>query len=136
MEKIALVLGDWSQDGHNKTETVLIESNLSKKEIEKAYQKGAEKAGISICDCCEDYEDNQLSPDQIEKLEAFIPGLRKEFEKHGAVFEEDEDVRIYTDEFTFCYLETVKFGNPKFKYKIVKADSAEIQIGGYGLFTS
>jgi hypothetical protein len=43
-----LVLGDWSGDGHGKSEKVLVESNKTVKEIQNAYKASCKLTGVSF----------------------------------------------------------------------------------------
>ena len=115
---INLVIGDWSHDGHEKTETVTVSSNLTIKEIEKAFKIGVNKLGFDITKCCEDYEDHVLPKKANDALKkAGFKGV-------------DEEGYFY-ETFADIYLFTVKQGDDSFKYKIVTNQT--INIGGYGL---
>ena len=48
MNKMYLVLGDWSGDGHGISEKVLIESNVSAQEIQEAYKASCKLTGVSF----------------------------------------------------------------------------------------
>jgi hypothetical protein len=135
---ISLVIGDWSGDGHDKRETIIILSNLNNKDINKAYKKGSEKLGFDFCnDVCRDYEDHEISKDKLDLLIA--NGLKikdiafddydlKEFEKDGTL-------RLWTEPFAEIYLFIVKLGNPDFEYTFLEGKSdPSIHIGGYGLY--
>jgi hypothetical protein len=129
---ISLVLGDWSGDGHEKTETIVLRSNLTNKQIEDAYKKGTNKVGFDfIRTIANEYEDNVIS---AEKLDALIELGLKDFDRIGDDTDED-DYNLDTDSFADIYLFIVKLGNEDFEYKILVGESnPEIRIGGYGLF--
>jgi hypothetical protein len=70
-----IVLGDWSSDGHGKSEKILIESNTPVSELQQAYKKSCKKTGISFhhdyprlkaekIEICTKYEESQMT-DQI-----------------------------------------------------------------------
>src|SRR5688572_21393986 len=129
--KITVVVGDWSQDGHNLTESFTVESNLSKEEVEKAYKKGTKALKVSIADLCNDYSDNAIPKLTYNKFVSLKPSI----EELGWKCEEDDKDgirRIGPDEFAEMYFVTVKAGNKNFKWTYVK--SGHIHIGGYGLF--
>lgn len=48
MNKMYLVLGDWSDDGHGKHDKILLESNVSVKDIQKAYKASCRSTGVSF----------------------------------------------------------------------------------------
>jgi hypothetical protein len=128
MHTVNIVVGDWSHDGHSMTETYTIESNLTGDEIEAAYKKGTEKLGFDLVeDCCAEYEDNQVSLEQIKMLEASGFDISK--------FDKDKNGNycgIWHDLFVELYLHVIKLGDDSFKWDWT--ESEDINIGGYGLF--
>lgn len=121
-----LILGDWSHDGHEKTETITIKTNLSKEQIKSAYIKGSNLIGVDLIDeVAAEYEDSTLSLEYLEK-----------FKKAG--FEPNEDMfykgfyELDTEEYTNLYFFVLKKGNENFEYEII--ENEDIDIGGYGLF--
>lgn len=141
-----LVLGDWSDDGHGKTDIFIINSNLDSEEILAAYKKASKKLGFKFMDdVCADYEDNSIPIDYLKKLIESGLQLDQVFTsdydlKRAKKVLEDEDseenVSLWTDSYTAIFLFIVKLGNPEFEYKIVEDDTDRINIGGYGLFGS
>jgi hypothetical protein len=117
---ITLVMGDESGDGHGQTATLLLLSNLTSKQIEAAYKKGAKKLGIDVkANVASEYEDRIICAHDLKK-----------FTDAGMVWTDDATF-LWTDSFPKLYLFTVKVGNPAFEYKEVKG--GKISIGGYGL---
>jgi hypothetical protein len=139
---IALILGDWSQDGHKQTETVSIKSNLSSDEIMHAYEKASKSLGFNfINEVASDYEDNCLERDKLKALMNHGLSLKKMLKYDYDVEEaqkclDDENSRgiyLYTESYINIFLAIVKIGNENFKYRPSKKDT--LNIGGYGLFT-
>lgn len=126
-EIVRVVLGDWSDDGHGKTETYVIKTNLSGKELEKAFKAGVKKSGFDITEHCGDNEDYAIPDD-----------LYDYFEKAGVVFDsiQDEPGNHFccTDDFFHVYMKTCEIGNDTLKWSVEKNYDNEIRIGGYGLF--
>lgn len=132
--RVELSVGDWSRDGHNISESLFIMSNLTGKQMEKAYKKGVKVCGLDVeASVAAEYEDSVLREEDFEKLKAagfpfeakWEMDLRKTFEE------------IYLDEDMFCdlYLFVVKLGDPKFEHEYIKTDYNNIvRVGGYGLF--
>jgi hypothetical protein len=138
-----ILLGDTSGDGHSQSESFLIESNLSRSEISKAYDKGTEILGLEyrtnyggverirykgISNFCEDYEDSEIPEYFIDLL-----GMHGVLDKVG----DREDLfegYCYSDQFLQIYLGIVKLGDPTFTHKIISDNVQSIDIGGYGLF--
>lgn len=118
MNKFKIVIGDWSNDGHGRTDDYIISTNLSSKEIDAAYKKAVKFIGIDMVEeLCRDYN-GDITKEQIEIFAA-----------HGIEIEE------YMDRDTFLWLwgEYIKLGNSDFEYKMAE-DVESIEIGGYGLF--
>jgi hypothetical protein len=119
---LSLLMGDPSGDGHGQTGTLLLLSNLSAKEVEKAYKKGAKKLGIDVRkDVAAQFEDRTISASDLQK-----------FKDAGMAWEGDADF-LWTDSYAKLFLFTVKVGDPTFEYQEVK--DATVEIGGYGLFS-
>lgn len=140
---ITLVLGDWSDDGHGKSETIVVGSNLDKDEVFKAYQKGSKKLGFNFIDkIAADYEDNWLSSDKLGKLmehgitpEKFFSN-DYDLKQAKEALENEDGVGLWTDSYAAIFLLIAKLGNETFEYEILPEDrSSRINIGGYGLFS-
>jgi hypothetical protein len=120
---VELVLGDWSDDGHGKTATFVITSNLDGSGIEKAYQAGTKILGFDFSETvCEDYGDTSLPISVLEKL------VEHGFDKSTLECEDS----LWRDSFRDIYLFIVKLGEPNFEFSFILLDS--LKIGGYGLF--
>ena len=48
MNKMYLVIGDWSGDGHDKYQKILVEVNKTVEEVQNAYKKSCKLTGISF----------------------------------------------------------------------------------------
>lgn len=138
--RITLVLGDWSHDGHNMTSNFIIDSNLTSKEVESAYKRGASKCGLDLrANVCSDYEDSSISAEDFKKL-ADAGYDRGDF---GKVDPDDDDPPgdplkvgidyVDHDEFLRMWLFIVKLGEPSFECKEIRSYDVTVNIGGYGL---
>lgn len=65
---IEFEVGDWSKDGHNQSDTVQIKSNYSGKELDEAFARMKSETGIDFQNICEDYEDNEVHEDELQKF--------------------------------------------------------------------
>jgi hypothetical protein len=142
---INLVLGDWSHDGHGLSETYTIQSNLTHKEIEKALAKGEKLAGVSLDDIAAEYECPYLYYEDWENLSAH--GFTVKMLCDNQTYDEDwitgevnNDIRnkevigIHEEGFLNIFFFLVKMGNPEFEYKLLKDETPELKLGGYGLY--
>lgn len=127
---INLKIGDYSFDGHCQTGVISIMSSLSKEQIVEAYNEGCKILGFDfITDYCSEYEDNKFPENKLNVLKSFgFEGLYEE------KFEDEEDYRIYNDDFYNIYLFFVRIGNKNFQCEIINDLKCTINIGGYGLF--
>lgn len=116
MNQIKLTVGDWSGDGHEKTEDFTIHSSMTQEELSKAIKK---LKLMDIGNDCSEYEDNKLSEKSQKKLE-----------KAGIVYDNEEG--LYPESWVQTILECVKHENPGSTFEIVQVPS--INVGGYGLF--
>ncbi len=89
MQEFRLVLGDWSDDGHGKSDEILLRADKPVKDLQDAYKASCKLTGISFngnddfteikreyaeqykYQVCVDYEQNQLSQEVIGVLEKF-----------------------------------------------------------------
>lgn len=128
---INLVVGDWSHDGHGKTQLVTIRSSLSGTEIEEAYKNGVKIIGFDLIECvAANYEDSGIDAEYERKLRAAGVDLDSTVEK---TYDRTE-WSLWTDSYAELYLFFVKTGNPDFKFEFLNHDESNINIGGYGLF--
>lgn len=133
MNKIRLILGDWSGDGHGKSEDIYVECNLDKDNLAKAFDAGVKKLEVDISDCCSDYEDSSIPRDIYQIIAAVDPKWTKKLLGE----EEPENEYDYVEYKTFAtlWMLTAQAGNPDLKWDFCE-DSPYIAIGGYGLFGS
>ncbi len=129
MPIIRLVVGDYSGDGHNKSESFYINSSLSKKNMQEAYINGAKKLGVDLVnDICTNYEDSRLPP---EAKKIFMDAG---FEDKYDYELDDEESMAYNHQWFDLYLFTVWYGNNDFEYLMENQNAETIIVGGYGLF--
>lgn len=117
-----LVLGDWSGDGHGKSDNVLLLSNKSVNEIQNAYKASCKLTGLQFnhnndyternLDWREagkyqigcEYENSSPSEEAIEILKSFNVPMDV-FEEYD---EEDEDYCLHEDGFVKLWIWFVK----------------------------
>jgi len=134
---LSLIIGDESDDGHGKRDTYVIESNLSREEIQAAYTRALSEfdAGC-LTTVAEDYEDCSLSATQLFAMRRI--GYRVQNMYWWQEFKEDwgrgQTPFITADEFVDLFLTIVRAGDSNFVYKRLSSADTELFIGGYGLF--
>lgn len=131
--KIQLILGDPSGDGHKEHSNLYIQSNLSRKQILNAYEKGTKIVGFNFSEeIASEWEDDTIEEEKLKKLREL--GFKVELSNEEFCRDRNEEVNLGDEDFAEMYLFIAKLGNPKFEYEFVVSDA--ITIGGYGLFTS
>ena len=125
--KIELLLGDPEDDGHGGVEGVLLDVNVSKKQLVDAYKKGAEKLGYDFeVKAASEYGKRRLDKyvfDELKDLGWTVP--------RGFALTRQLDVETYVDIWLFL----AKLGCPKLVVKKpVAREPEELYIGGYALF--
>jgi hypothetical protein len=123
MHRIKLVVGDYSCDGHGRSEDFYILSNLAHKELTSAFYKGEEIIGISFYDQLSEYDTRHLDQHTIDKMAMY-------FDVYGI----DADYWIQPHEYVDYWLQIAKVGNPDLKFDYDDGSEPIIEIGGYGLF--
>lgn len=132
---VDLIVGDWSHDGHEKTETVSIKINITPGELREAYERGRDQVGFDLTsDVANDYEDRKLSNVRMKALVA--KGYDERSVERDEYNNESDDYAgdyvLSHDSFVDVWLFIAKLGNPDLTYETL--NSASINVGGYGLF--
>jgi len=153
MNKFYLVLGDWSDDGHGKSDKILLKSNKSVTEIQNAYKQSCKsttcsfnhnddftgikrdyKESIKYCVCSE-YQQTTLTPEII-----------KIFKKQNCPFLkklENDDYIVSQEIFVKLLMWFISLSLPDFKCEEIEDDipvlngywdnNLNVQFG-YGLY--
>lgn len=68
--KYKMVFGDWSGDGHGKTETLHVEvpDTITQEMMKENYEKNKQRFGFGYNEFASDYEENRISAGQVEVL--------------------------------------------------------------------
>lgn len=154
MYKIYLTLGDWANNGHGKSEKILLESNKPISSINESYIKSVKLTLVNFnnyrhiqydykkaekFEFCVSYEDCYLNHYIFEKLAKF--GLTRELlESFGA---EDWKERVEGQEpkwfinidcFALLFIWFVKLSDKELEIKKIDSSIPELKGFGYGLF--
>lgn len=137
MKKLKLIVGDWSADGHEKTDTIIVSINKTETELSDAYDKSHKLTGIDFSEtCCCDYEDHNISKavyNSVVKHFSETTGMKwKELYSRSEDDDYDNGVVESSEMFAELYLEFIQLSLPDLVWEFVGIP--EINIGGYGLF--
>lgn len=127
--KESLIIGDWSEDGHGKTETINFNCTHGRDEIREAYQKFVDKHHISLHDYTDDsilveYEDYALSQETYHALE--LAGI--DFSRFDDFICEDDSYYMTPHNVAVLFLEMVRCELDHFQFEFLKERSP---INGY-----
>ncbi len=136
---ITLSVGDWSGDGHGKSDSIVIRSNLDKKAIEKSYRKATKELGFDFCkDVCAEWEDNNLPKEMLDALvERGLKTVKMDidFDIERSKKDNEWEVHLWVNDYANIYLFIVALGNKEFQYIPLDGDiNPTIHIGGYGIY--
>jgi len=152
MQKIDIVLGDWSSDGHGKSDKVTILVNKTPQEMKLAYKASCKALGISFNhnddftevkpldnyteqynaenarQVCADYRETQINQWVLDilkdKCSQFIkPEVMEEIEAN--------DTYINHDTFVGLLMGFVSYSLPKFKWEYPDASDKVPVFNGY-----
>lgn len=154
MKQVKLIVGDWSGDGHEKSEDFFVEVDDAI-DLNKFYKKGTKLLGVNFIEkFCTDYEDQYVSSkfwkllkSKTELPERLVRVVENEEYYYDENFEgyDNEDSgeddtppspdhhSLQPTTFVIIYLEICKLGGLE-NYKLVEDTFETIDIGGYGLF--
>lgn len=139
--KYKIIIGDWSSDGHGKSESFMFNTNYEKEDIRNAYLKFCEQSNIQLHGdgfFCQ-YEDNVLSEEDYDKLTqngCDLSFLELDLDATGGVVE----YYFLAEDVFRLFMAMVKVILLDFKYEIFRPEmlfpSSDFNIGGigYGVF--
>lgn len=149
LHKMYLVLGDWSDDGHGKSNKVLLESNVTVDVVQQAYKDSCKLTGVSF-NHNEDYTEKKNAPlIATEYEDSFIPSEAIQIfrEKFGLTqeiaqswfpddelcekIEDNETICLYGDAFVNAWIWFVRLSHPEIQIKTLDAKDEIPCINGY-----
>lgn len=135
MNLLTLRVGDWSGDGHERTEDILVRVNKSSVDIETAYYKGVKVCEVDVKSLVADFEEWDIPSAELRKLHR--NGILRDwnFDDEESL-SEDFSLLYEIDMYVEIYLRIAQLGDPDLKYETVDTDENPVlYIGGYGLFS-
>jgi len=129
---IHLILGD----KRNHTDTVIIKTNFTIKQLKSAYIKGAKKIGFDLSkSICTAFDDTQICFEDYSKLMDAGLIMKEIFKQEKYLIQKikyEDNLLVDIDSFAKIWLFIAKLGNKNFNYKIQNVKNV-INIGGKGL---
>ena len=133
-EKIELVIGDWSNDGHGRVDSIPLIIKVDncdsvKKALVEAEKILFEQYNIDLTLWFAEYEDNKLRKYEVEKLIE----LGIEFDKQN--IDENGELIVYNaDEFYEIWKQLIVKANPNISIERIKLGAFISKCSGYGIY--
>src|SRR6185312_12976492 len=110
-----VVVGDWSSDGHGKTETVTFNTNATEEELKAAYKAGVQIIGFDMVEeLCSDYEDNKLPRRYAELLTRAGINYLDYVDTYGLdVNNPNAKLSMYLEQYIQLWCTFIRTGNPQ-----------------------
>jgi hypothetical protein len=116
-----IVIGDWSDDGHNQKAFYTFECSHDEKTVQKAYKEAVKKCKVALHDddkqgitaiCCH-YEENSILEEEINALKTL--GVDLSFTENQS----EEKRYVSSKDIAFIFFEMVKTQIEGFTYKLI-----------------
>lgn len=145
MKKMYLVLGDWSDDGHGKSDKILVESNCTVDGVQQAYKDSCKMTGVqfnhnenysglkSYLEIATDYEENTIPVEAVEIFREKF-GLTKEIIEGWELddeYEEGEPIHLNSDSIVNAWIWFVRLSHPEIIIQEVDVKDEIPCINGY-----
>jgi hypothetical protein len=136
MNKLKLRIGDYSGDGHEKSETFYFLSNRTSSEIKEIIEKSNQLTGIDFEHLFSDYEQYNLTEEEISTLEEKGIDFSKVIKYfYDSFTKERDEYGFSTDDAVNLFMEYLKLSDSELIINLTNDDYQEIDISfGYGLF--
>lgn len=142
MYQYEIIIGDWSGDGHGRTEKFIINCSHPASAMNDSYLTFCNQTNLSLHQnkkykvLLEEYEDNKILAADLEKLKQ--AGINLDFLETCDYI--DGDVQLWDPKkVVYLMMAMIKIHLPKFEYKIV--EPKQFHLGknksgyvGYGIF--
>jgi len=138
MNKMYLVIGDWSDDGHGKYDKLLVRVNKSVEEVQNAYKTSCLLTGISF-NGNDDFTGRKRTWRSVEKYL-----IATDYEQFGTLHDETKEIlkefncpcivdfeESASDTFPDLWFWFVKLSLPDLEYEIVQEKDTTPVINGY-----
>lgn len=124
--KFKITIGDWSDDGHGKSDEIIFESNATLKEMQDAYRQSCRTTGIQFhgydhrndysngIEICVNYEDS--SP-PIKAVDIMIAYGIIDISEYGDDFDKEDFYFDGGEEFAEYIMKFIGISIPGFQFK-------------------
>lgn len=132
-----LTVGDYSRDGHEKSEVLLFSCSHSKNQLQAFYTSASVNYKLDLKKQCSEYKNDSFTVLFYKKLlEVFKddPIVNTLIGAEVPLDEDDPDAFIAPDTYAELYLHIAKLACSDLVWESKSDTTDNINIGGYGLF--
>jgi hypothetical protein len=129
MHIIDFKIGDWSHDGHNMTETLILKSDYDASYINIVIEKANEALGFNIRNLCSDYKESSISAEIMKQIFEYCGNYLYNWEIDS---ESEDDVDLEVESFADMIVAILNATDPHLCLSILQTES--LRGFGYGLF--
>lgn len=137
IHKTKFAIGDWSDDGHGRCHWYLVSSNKTVEELREAHFKAKEVIGFDPGEMCNNYENEHLTEDQVEKLTD--AGISTDWDEYNEELSSHHILRLWLKclrvvepDLLYIIHEDDKY--PTMHFYGVDGEGRHLKTPGYGLF--
>ncbi len=130
--KYKITVGDWSDDGHGKTETFIVDVvGASRKQMFDNYKRNVDRLGFDPQNIANEYEDSYWPREAVEKLQEVGFPFPEEFDIDDEYYSDWLDLEMYVNLIMFFMTNGLNVA-----WGIVKGEEMPTLIGGYDGYKS
>lgn len=123
MYKFYITIGDWSCDGHGRSEDFMVSSNMPVEAVREAHYKIKGATGIDIESICSEYEEDEIDEETVVTLK----NMGFKFENSSGM----GDGIVNVPEMARLWIFLLQKADPTLELKIVECDTPRLQFYGF-----
>lgn len=130
-------IGDWSGDGHMRSEEYMVRSKKPVKDVREAHFRAPERLGFEIGDICGEYEESKIKEEILAKINPLGYEFKDSDEIDGAIHPTGREV---VNLWTFLLnkvdpaLELEVIAMPSVNFYGHDSQNRHLGVPGYGIF--
>lgn len=121
--KFYITIGDWSCDGHGRSEDFIVSSNMPVESVREAHYKIKDTTGIDIESICAEYEEDEIDEETV----GILKSMGFQFENSSGMGEGIVNV----PEMARIWIFLLQKADPTLELKIVDDDIPRLQFYGF-----
>lgn len=123
MYKFRIIIGDWSEDGHGRSEDFIVSSNLPVEIAREAHYRIKDVTGVDIENICSEYEEDEIDEETVDVLK----GMGFQFENSSGI----GDGIVSVSDMARLWVFLLQKADPSLNLEIVDDDIPNLQFFGF-----